>query len=146
MAIVKWNPINTVDSFFDNFFKSQFPVLQNKNLVAEGATMPSVNIKETDDEYALEIAAPGMEKDDFNVTIENGVLSISVEKETSEEKKEDNYTHKEFHYTSFQRFFNLPDSVDDKKIKAKYDNGILNLVLPKKAEAKPKPAKAIKVS
>ncbi len=150
MAIVKWNPslISNMDSFFDDFFKSQFPALQKMNFSAEGTTMPAINIKETDEEYALEVAAPGLVKKDFNISVENGMLTISAEKEvkTEEEEEEEGYTRKEFSYSSFKRSFTLPDGADDSKISAKYIDGILQVVLPKKPEAKPQPAKVIEIS
>jgi len=148
MAIVKWNPslISNMDSFFDDFFKSQFPALQKMNFSAEGTTMPAINIKETDDEYALEVAAPGLSKKDFNISVENGMLTISAEKEVETENEEDGYTRKEFSYSSFKRSFTLPEGADDGKISAKYVDGILQVVLPKKPEAKPQPAKVIEIS
>lgn len=148
MAIVKWNPgfVSNVDSFFDDFFKSQFPSLNRAKFASNRETMPSVNVKETDNEYELEVAAPGMDKKDFNVTVENGVMTISAEKELKKDKEEDGYTRKEFSYTSFHRSFTLPEGADDGKIDAKYKDGILHIILPKKPEAKPQAAKIIKIA
>jgi HSP20 family protein len=94
------------------------------------------------------MAAPGMRKDDFQIEVVNNVLTIKSEvKSESEQKEEDIYTRKEFSYQSFQRSFNLNNSVvDDAKIKATYKDGILSVTLPKKEEAKPKPPRAIKIS
>ncbi|RMG83209.1 MAG: Hsp20/alpha crystallin family protein [Bacteroidetes bacterium] len=148
MAIIKWNPGSLInaDRFFDDFFKSEFPALSQMNFSAEGSTMPAVNIKETDKTYELEVAAPGMDKKDFNVQIENGVMTISAQKEMENEQKEDNFTRREFSYTSFQRSFTLPEGADDANVEAKYKDGILRIVLPKKPEAQAQSAKKIKIS
>jgi HSP20 family protein len=103
---------------------------------------------ETENEFKVEVAAPGMEKKDFNINLDNNVLTISSEKEeTKEEKdKKGNYTKREFSYSSFQRSFTMPDSVNVDKIAAAYKDGVLNITLPKREEAKVKPAKVIKIS
>ena len=107
--------------------------------------VPDANIIENDKDFKIELAAPGLERKDFKVEVENGVLSISAEKE--EEKKEDrkNYRRREFSYNAFSRSFTLPDNSLPEKIDAKYDNGILHLTLPKKEISISKP-KEIKVS
>ncbi|MCB0650353.1 MAG: Hsp20/alpha crystallin family protein [Saprospiraceae bacterium] len=147
-ALVKWNESNfpTFSSMFDDFFKTEFPVWSHNNFAAEGATLPAVNIKETDKEFGLELAAPGMSKEDFKVAVEDDVLTISAEKEFSKEDKKDNYNRREFSYSSFQRRFNLPESIEADKVTAKYKDGVLHVSLPKKPEAQPKPAKTIKIS
>ena len=108
--------------------------------------IPSVNVTENEKEFKIEMAAPGLERKDFKVEVENGMLCISSEKEeeTKEEKK--NYTRKEYSYNSFSRSFALPDNSLPDKINAKYDNGILNITLPKKEVTVSKPVKEIKVS
>lgn len=106
---------------------------------------PAVNISESDKAYSLELAAPGLKKDDFQITIDNQQLSISCEKRQEEEKKEDQYTRKEFSYQSFRRSFVLPDSVDSDKIKASYHDGVLAVELPKKKIAVKAPKKQISV-
>lgn len=131
---------------FDDFFKTEFPVWSHNNFAAEGSTLPAVNIKETDKEFSLELAAPGMKKENFNVGVEDDVLTISAEREETKEEKEENYNRKEFTYTSFQRKFTLPETIDSNKVTAKYEDGVLLLSLPKKPEAQPKPAKTIKIS
>jgi len=93
------------------------------------------------------MAAPGMEKDDFKIELNNSVLSISSEKESKNETKEGkNITRREFSYQSFSRSFTLPAIVETDRITSKYENGILQVNIPKKEEAKPKPLKQIKVS
>lgn len=111
-----------------------------------GQAFPAVNIKETNKDFGLEFAAPGFKKEDFKVGVENGILSISAEKK--EEKNEENkkFTRKEFSYNSFSRSFTLPENVNTENIDAKYENGILNLSIPKKEETKTLPKKDIKVA
>lgn len=130
-----------VDDLFENGLGTGF--LSNFNT---GMTLPAVNIKENKDEYFLEIAVPGMKKSDFNIDIENKILSISSETREEREQKEENYTRKEFGYSSFKRTFTLPETVESDKINAKYTDGILTIHLPKREEAKEKPVKRISVS
>lgn len=107
---------------------------------------PALNIKEKKDEFEIELAAPGYNKKDFEVTIDNGCLNISAKKEMSKEEKDENYTRKEFSYASFEKSLQLPDNIVSEKIKAKYDNGILKFNLSKKAEAKKQKPKLIEIS
>ena len=132
-------------SWFDNLFESGLGTgfLSNFNT---GITLPAVNIKENKDEYFLEIAVPGMKKSDFNIDVDNNTLSISSEIKEEHEEKDESYTRREFVYSSFKRTFTLPDTVESDKIKAKYSEGILSVHLPKREEAKQKPAKRISVS
>ena len=111
-----------------------------------GITLPKVNIKETADAFMVEMAVPGLKKSDLQLDIDNQTLSISTERKEESEHREDNYTRREFGYSSFKRIFTLPDSVNDEKINANYQDGILNIHLPKKEEAKQKPARNIKIS
>lgn len=98
--------------------------------------VPSANVIEKNSLFQIELAAPGMKKTDFHIDIDNGQLTISSEKEEEKEEKEENYTRKEFNYSSFSRSFLLPESINTEKIKAKYQDGILKLDLPKREEAK----------
>ncbi|MFY7944448.1 MAG: Hsp20/alpha crystallin family protein [Crocinitomicaceae bacterium] len=107
--------------------------------------VPSANINETEKEYRIELAVPGMEKDDFKVAIDNGVLYVSSEKEEDREEAEKNYTRREYSFSEFRRSFSLPENCLEDKIKAKYENGILNLILPKKELSIIKPASEIPV-
>lgn len=108
--------------------------------------VPSVNITENEKEFSIEMAAPGLEKKDFKVEVENGVLCISSEKEEENNEQKKNYTRREYHYNSFSRSFTLPDNSLPDKINAKYENGVLNITLPKKELTVSKPAKEITVS
>src|SRR5436190_3650802 len=124
--------------FFNDFLNSD---LSPRDVLS---FVPAVNITEGAGEFSIEVAAPGIEKEDFKVAVENGVLSISVEKK--EDKKEENkrFTRKEFSYQSFKRTFSLPEHVETDKIVASHKNGVLTLVLPKKEEEKKKSLKEIK--
>ena len=110
------------------------------------ANVPAANVIEHDKEFLIELAAPGMEKNDFQINIENGQLSISSEKKETMEEEEDNYTRREFSYQSFNRSFQLPETVNADKIKATYKSGVLQLMLPKKAEARKAAKKQISIS
>ncbi|MGY5846943.1 Hsp20/alpha crystallin family protein [Salegentibacter sp. HM20] len=108
---------------------------------------PAMNIKDRGNEYEIELAAPGLSKDDFKISIDNGMLHISVEKEESSEEKKEGYLRKEFSYNSFSRSLTLPDSIDEEKdVKAQYRDGVLKLELMKKDGARQKKSKSIKVS
>ncbi len=97
---------------------------------------PGANIIDNEKDFTIELAVPGMGKDDFKINLENDILSISVEREEVEEKDEKNYTRREFRYDGFCRSFSMPDIVDQEKIKADYKNGVLSVMLPKSEEAK----------
>ena len=129
------------DNFFDNNLGTEF--LSNFNT---GITLPAVNIKETNNEFVLELAIPGMKKSDFTIDVENKILAISSEVKNENEIKNENYTRREFGYSSFKRTFTLPDSVESDKVKASYVDGILMVTLPKREEAKQKPPKRIEIS
>jgi HSP20 family protein len=110
-------------------------------------TVPSVNIQETKDEVKMDVAAPGMSKDQFKVTLENNYLTVSAERKNEVENKDENYSTKEFSYESFQRSFYLPENmVKADKIDAKYTDGILHITIPKSEEAKVREPKRIAVS
>ena len=127
-----------IPDFFENerFFDSDW--LKN-------VTVPSVNIRETEKEFFVELAAPGLNKKDFKIGIENGMLTISAEKKLEKEEKEKEFTRKEFSYTNFSRSFMLPENINEEKVEAHYEDGILKLQLLKKAVEKTKPVKAIEV-
>lgn len=110
------------------------------------SSVPAANVSETEDEFHIDLAAPGMDKKDFHVNFENGVLYIKSEKEDELKKEEDGYTRQEFSYSSFSRSFLLPDGVNEEMIHASYKDGILSLSLPKKEEAKKVLKKEIAIS
>lgn len=117
---------------FKGFFNEFLP--KNMNSMFDGEdffTTPAVNVKETESGFHLEVAAPGLQKEDFKLAVENNILTISAEKEKSTEDQTDNYTRKEFQYASFKRSFQLPEHIQDDKILATYNNGVLTIDLPK---------------
>ena len=135
----------TLSNWIDDIFNRDLPSVFTSNFDT-GMTLPKVNIKETADAFIVEMAVPGLKKSDFNIDIDNQLLSISTETKEAHEAKDAHYTRREFGYSSFKRTFTLPESVDDDKINASYNEGILNILLPKKEEAKQKPARSIKIS
>ena len=119
---------------FDKLFEQQY-------------SLPSINVKETNDEFINKIAATGMIKDDFKINLHKNVLTVSSEKKDENEEKNENYTQREFCYQTFQRSFTVPENnVASDKITANYSDGILNITLPKREEVKPRPAREIKIS
>ncbi|MEM6724532.1 MAG: Hsp20/alpha crystallin family protein [Bacteroidota bacterium] len=147
MTLVKANPRfrrTSFPSIFDDFFHSNFGDLFHEAPVLK--SRPLINIKEDDNGYGIELAAPGLDKGDFNVSVDKDILSISVDRKSETTDKKDNYTRKEFSYQSFKRSFHLPETVDASGIDAKYENGVLLVVLPKKEEAKPQPARTIEIA
>lgn len=111
-------------------------------------SFPAVNVLESENEFKIELAAPGLKKEDFKINVHENTLTISAEQKTGSEENKDNgkYTRKEFNYSSFKRSFTLPKTVDGDKIVASYNEGVLGLSLPKKEEAKPKEPRAIEIA
>ena len=107
--------------------------------------LPMANIVEEEKEFVIEMAVPGMNKKDFNIAVENGMITISAEKKTETEEVKKNFTRKEFSYNTFSRSFTLPENVNEEKIVANYDNGLLKLHLGKKVLTKVPPKKEIAV-
>ncbi|HEY0769539.1 MAG TPA: Hsp20/alpha crystallin family protein [Sphingobacteriaceae bacterium] len=101
-------------------------------------SLPAVNIKENENSFEVEVAAPGYQKQDFKIDIQNGVLHISAETREEKAEESENYTRKEFSYSSFNRSFSLPENVKEENVTAKYDNGLLLLKLEKAAKQQPK--------
>ncbi len=144
MTLVRYQ--NQLPSLFDRFFNNELEGWNRNNFSDTNTTLPSVNIKENTDTFEVEVAVPGFEKSDFNIELNNDILTISSEKQVNEEVKNDEkITKQEFSYQSFTRSFTLPELVDEEKISAKYENGILSISIPKKEEAKPKPVKQIEI-
>lgn len=144
---MKRNPMTGLNSFLDDFFTKDLFNWNEKNLTEMGFTMPSVNVKETETHYEIEMAVPGLKKEDFKINIDRNILTISSESQTENEERDEkkNYTRREFNYQSFTRSFTMPsDIVDVEHIEAKYDNGILKLAVPKRENAK-KEVKTIEI-
>jgi len=144
MNIVKSKNVD-LPSIFDELFPADwFGGIANQ--VASNTNIPATNIKETADSFTLEVAAPGKIKEDFILSLDHDVLTISAEETKEEVKSEDTYTRKEFSFSSFKRSFKLPQTINKKEINATYTNGILNVALPKREEDKVKPKRTIEIS
>lgn len=111
-----------------------------------GANVPMANITETSKEYVLELAAPGLERKDFNVEVDNHILKISAQKEEEKKEKEGEYSRREYSFNSFSRSFALPSDVKEGSIDAKYENGVLRIAIPKVKETPVKPVMKVAVS
>lgn len=148
MKLLNGNLMNQMPLLFDDFFNKDIFNWGQSNFSNTNTTLPGVNIKETPENFEVEVAAPGMTKKDFKIELDGSMLTISSEKTNDREEREDEkYTRKEFSYQSFYRTFQLPkEVVDVDKIQAKYENGLLQLLIPKKEEAKQKPPKLIQIS
>jgi HSP20 family protein len=134
-------------NFFNDFFNRDWIDWSNRNFSETNTTLPSVNIKESKEGYEVEMAAPGISKKDFKIELSHGVLTISSQKKVENEtKKGQEYTRKEFSYQSFSRSFTLPNTVDNDNISARYDNGILKVLIPRKEEVKANLAKTIEIN
>jgi HSP20 family protein len=144
MALMKFS--DQFPSVFNRFFENDLFDWSTRNFSDTNTTLPSVNIKEDTNGFEVDMAAPGFEKKDFKIELLNNLLTISSEKKVETETKEgQQFTRQEFSYQSFSRSFTLPNTVEGEKIMAKYENGILKVVIPKKEEAKPKPVKQIEI-
>ncbi|MEM7486604.1 MAG: Hsp20/alpha crystallin family protein [Bacteroidota bacterium] len=140
MSIVKRNNVLFPSLMNDVFGPDWFGGIENQKTF-----VPSVNIKDNTEAFELELAVPGFKKEDFKVEVDNDVLTISSEVKSENEEVKDNYTRKEFSFSSFKRAFTLPETVDGNKIDANYEDGILKLTLPKKEEALPRPKRLISI-
>jgi len=129
MSIVRYNSNDFVPATFSSLVDRLF----NDSLARSGGSMfvPRVDIIENTDSYEIQFAAPGLAKDDFKIELNDNQLTVSGERKFSNEKKEKNYRSIETQYGTFSRSFSLPENVDGTKINAKYNNGILELVIPK---------------
>ena len=148
MSLIKKNrnSFNSIPALFDDFLGQEFFNWGNTNYSATQTTIPMVNVKESTENFEVEVAAPGMDKKDFKIQLDNNLLTISSQRENSEEREQDGYSRKEFSYQSFQRSFMLPkDVVDQDGIAARYENGLLQLTIPKREEAKQKGPRLIEV-
>lgn len=143
MNLVKRN-LDYFPSILDEFLKPDW-FGGSQNVLA---SVPAVNIKETDTEFTLELAVPGKKKEDFSIEIDRNVLTIASETKTEKEQKDQNgrYTRREYSYNSFSRSFTLPQTINAENINASYQDGVLHVTLPKKEEALPKPKRLIEIA
>ena len=145
MNLIRYNPFNnrSLNQFVDDFFNSNLADFIGRD---NDWNVPSVNVIENQDSYRIEVAAPGLEKEDFEVKVDNGLLHISARREyTDEVKEEGKYLRREFNFTSFSRSFQLPEGAKAEDIKAAYENGVLNVILPKKEEVEITDAHVIEI-
>lgn len=144
MTIVRRSNNRLFPSVLDNWLNNDWPAMSGIN---DGATsVPAVNIKENDTNFSLELAVPGFDKKDLKVDVEENVLTLSAETKTNnKEKTEENYTRREFNYSSFKRSFTLPETVDFEGIDAEFNNGVLHVTLPKRVEDTSKTLKQIAI-
>ncbi|WP_240768756.1 Hsp20/alpha crystallin family protein [Olivibacter sp. XZL3] len=141
------NNLSAIPALFDDFFASDLFNWGNSRYSALNATLPAVNIRETDANFEVEMAAPGMKKEDFKVELNGNHLLISSTNRNEKEDGHGGYSRKEFSYTSFQRSFTLPkDVVDEDRIEARYEDGVLRLSIPKREEARKKAPRLIEIS
>ena len=139
MRIVKYNNNNVFPSLINEFFNDDFGL----NFFNRNYSVPSVNSIENNDSFEIDLAVPGMKKEDFTIELNDKVLVISSENSNTIEN--DKMRLNEFNFSSFQRSFRVPDSVDQDKIKANYKNGILKIKLPKRKESISKPNRVINI-
>jgi HSP20 family protein len=140
-----FNRRSSMPSLVDEFFGKD--MLSNLfDDYQTGISIPAVNIIEGKDEFRIEVAAPGLEKNDFSIDVKNNVLFISCEKARNEETNDEKIMRREFSYGRFSRSFSLPNTVEVEKISAKHRDGVLSIHIPKREEAKEKPAKKINIA
>ncbi len=134
MSLITLAKTNGLNSVFSDFFEPFNELLQD-GFSGKALTLPRVNISEDRGVYYLEVVAPGLHKKDFKIDIDGKILTISGKKEENKEEQEENYTRREYNYSTFSRSFTLPEEVEQDKINATYDGGILKLTLPKNEKA-----------
>lgn len=148
MSIIKRNDaFPDMPGIFNDLFTRDLWNWGLKNNSTTNTTIPAVNIRETADNFNVEVAAPGMKKEDFKVELDGNLLTIRSEWENRHEERDgEKYSRQEFSYQSFQRSFELPTNVvDAEHIEAKYENGLLHLIIPKREEAKQRPPRMIEI-
>lgn len=145
MTLVKFRQRPWENLFTSDLLDFDAGNLLNDKLWLKRMNEPALNIKEKKDGFEIELAAPGFDKKDFEVNIADGCLNIKAKREEKKEEKDENYTRKEFSFNSFEKSLQLPETVIDEKVKAKYENGILKFSLAKKEEAKKQKPKTIEI-
>ena len=148
MSLMNRTDFTGMSHFFDDLFTRELMNRDAHHFSTTNTTLPAVNIRETGDHFHVEMAAPGMTRDDFKVELDGNLLTISSEKKMDTGSNEgERYTLREFSYQSFQRSFRLSkEVVDIEGISARYENGVLLLQIPKKEEVKQKPPRMISIS
>lgn len=140
MSLIQFSHRPNVNSFLDEFFTNDwFPATTRNSFV------PAVNVQEGEKEFVLELAVPGKTKNDFEIELDQDVLTIASVEDQANDNQHELFTRKEFNFNAFKRSFTLPESINTKKIKANYTQGILRVALPKRKEAIPQPSKKIAI-
>jgi HSP20 family protein len=143
MALIKWNPVRStsgISEWLDDFFDDRMGPGTSR-----GRSLPPVNVLDLEDRFELQLAAPGLEKEDFDIRVENNMLLIEAEREEERKEEEEHFSRREFNYRSFRRQFTLPDEAKEDAIKASYRDGILTIGIPKKKGSLSKRPKQISV-
>lgn len=148
MELAKRNAgeLPTFRSMLSDFFEREGFFDMNRWDAFNGAQIPAANITENENDYQIEIAVPGMHKDEISVSVENNVLTLNGEKKEERKEEKERYTRREFTYNSFVRSFTLPENVDEDRISAKQENGFLRLSIPKVAVTRVEQSKKIAIS
>jgi HSP20 family protein len=147
MAIIRWDPFSdlvTLREKMNRLFEETFTGRGEKKDLVSGTWSPSVDIYETENALVLSAEVPGMKEDEIEIKIEDNTLILQGERKFEKETKEENYHRIERSYGSFYRSFTLPNSIDQDKIQAVHENGVLKITMPKKPELKPKKVKVLK--
>jgi len=153
MSLIKWNS----NQFFPEISNPRFSNWVNNffedDWFTKGSQLPAVNVKDNENDYQIEVAAPGLSKEDFKLSLDHNVLTIASEKKTEnvegsqgKDQEKSKYTRREFSYQSFRRSFTLPKDVKQNEISASYENGVLNIVVPKQDTTKETGSKTINIS
>lgn len=142
MTLIRRFDNSYLNNLLDDFFTVGTEITKNM----QPNSSPAVNVIETDDSFLLELAAPGLVKEDFTLNLNHDVLTIKAERKVDEENKEENVLRREFNYQSFERSFTLPESANKEAVDAKYLNGILTVKITKKEEEKVKPSREIQIN
>ena len=140
MTLTRFKKPYSLSSEFDRFFNDFFLTPKATNGNGEGflSNVPAVNIEEKDKQFDINVAAPGMKKDDFKIEIDEGIMTISAETKEEHESQNDNFTRREYNYSSFSRSFTLPENINEDEVRAKYEDGVLKISIPKTEEVKQK--------
>jgi HSP20 family protein len=149
MAIIRWDPFRdlmTLREKMNRLFEETFITRGEEKELVSGSWTPSVDIYETENTLVLSAEVPGIEENDIEIKIENNTLTLHGERQFEKETKEENFHRIERAYGSFHRSFTLPNYIDQDKIKAEHENGVLKITMPKKKEMKPRKVKVLKAS
>jgi HSP20 family protein len=138
MTLVKFNPDNRNNSSLLPGFNDVFDSIFNDTFFSDRMTsrVPAANVSESEDHFHVELAAPGLKKEDFKINLDRNVLNISVERQNEQDNTQKNYSKREYSYSSWVRSFTLPESANAEQIEAAYTNGILTIDIAKREEAK----------